>query len=213
VPIPRDWRAVIAVAELVIAQLARAPQPGAVKTRMQPVLSPQRAAELHAAMVSYICERLASWAPLQLWIHGDEAAPVFEECLAAGAGGLYHQQGEDLGARMAFIAEAALAEYRKVLLVGSDAPAIDPAYLSQAAQALDEVDVVFGPALDGGYVLLGLSSFVPGLFENIPWGSGEVLRRSIEVVEACGVGFSLLEPLPDIDRPEDLRYLPEDLDW
>ncbi len=210
-PSPAAWRVAIAVADLVIAQLARSPQPGRVKTRMLPALSPERAAELHAAMLLHTCRSLCDFAPLELWVDGDEQ--VFAECLAAGARGPFQQCEGDLGQRMAHIAERGLSRHSKIVLVGSDAPALDAAYLAKAAKALEEVDVVFGPALDGGYVLLGLSRHLPALFEGIPWGSGDVLQRSIEAVEASACSYALLEALPDIDRPEDLRYLPEDFAW
>lgn len=201
------------MAEFAIAQLARAPEPGRVKTRMVPALSPQRAAQLHAAMVLYTCRRLCRAGPLQLWVAGDEGAPVFADCLAAGAGKLCRQQGDDLGQRMAYVARQVLADHEKVILVGSDAPALDADYLEQARKALDASEVVFGPAADGGYVLLGLTRPVPELFSGIPWGTDRVLERSLESLERLGVTAVLLETLPDIDRPEDLRFLPDDLVW
>lgn len=201
------------MAEFAIAQLARAPEPGRVKTRMLSALSPERAAQLHAAMVLYICRRLCRAGPLQLWVESAEDAPVFRDCVAAGAGGPYRQHGADLGARMWHITQQVLEQFDKVILVGSDAPALDPDYLARARAALDRCEVVFGPAADGGYVLLGLSRPIPELFSDIPWGSDRVLQRSLEVLAGMGVTAELLETLPDIDRPEDLRHLPDDLAW
>lgn len=201
------------MAEFAIAQLARAPVPGRVKTRLLPHLSPLRAAQLHAALVLYVCRRLCRAGPLQLWVTGDEGAPVFADCLAAGAERLCRQQGADLGERMLHIVQQVLEDHDKVILVGSDAPALDGDYLQRARAALEHSEVVFGPAADGGYVLLGLSRPVPELFSGIPWGTHRVLQRSLEVLDRIGVSSSLLESLPDIDRPEDLRLLPDDLVW
>lgn len=196
-----------------MAQLARSPRPGAVKTRMLPELSADRAARLHAAMVAYICRRLCRFGPTQLWVAGEPESLLFRQCRELGALGPFRQCDGDLGERMAHIATLALAAHDKVILVGSDAPGIDSDYLGRARAALDRVDVVFGPAVDGGYVLLGLKRVLPELFTDIPWGTGKVLECSLGALEESGTDWLLLEPLPDIDRPEDLRYLPEDLVW
>ena len=193
--------------------MARSPEPGAVKTRMLPALSAEGAARLHSAMVMYICRRLMGFGPTQLWVSGDQRSPLFHQCIELGALGPFRQRGADLGERMAHIANLALRQHDKVILVGSDAPGIDRGYLEQARRALDSVDVVFGPAVDGGYVLLGLKRVVPGLFVEIPWGTGQVLERSLQALSESGNDWILLEPLPDIDRPEDLRHLPVDLVW
>ena len=96
-------------------------------------------------------------------------------------------------------------------LVGSDAPSIDAGYLKAARHALAEVDCVLGPALDGGYVLFGLRRFVPELFTGISWGEDSVLEKTLEKLAALGWSYRLLETLADIDRPEDLRHLPDSL--
>ena len=197
----------------VVAQLARAPAPGKVKTRLLTALSADRAAGLHAAMVRRIAGQLAAAGPLELWVAGDTSAPLFQECLQLGVRRLREQPPGDLGARMAHIAREGLASQDRVILVGSDAPGLSRAYVERALAALDVVDAVFGPALDGGYVLLGLRRFCAELFREIPWGTDEVLSASLAAADAAGCSHRLLEPLADIDRPEDLRHLPEDLQW
>ncbi len=199
--------------ELLIAQLARAPVAGEVKTRLLPALPPARAAELHAAMVLYICRRLSPAGHLQLWVQGDMSAPLFAHCLASGARSLQAQHGDDLGARMAHIVEVGLATADRVLLVGSDAPGLDASHVAAVAEGLERADAVFVPALDGGYVMLGLATRCPELFADMPWGTDRVLARSLDALQKVGRRAVVLDPVPDIDRPEDLRYLPEDLDW
>lgn len=201
------------MAELLIAQLARAPVAGQVKSRLLPALDAQRAADLHAAMVLYICRRLAPAGTLQLWIDGDSTAPLFRACLAAGAESLHQQRGDDLGARMSRIVDVGLEDFDKVILVGSDAPALNASHVGRVAAALEGSDAAFVPATDGGYVMLGLKAPCPELFTGVPWGTSEVLALSLSALAASGKRASLLEPLPDIDRPEDLRHLPDDLDW
>jgi rSAM/selenodomain-associated transferase 1 len=204
---------VVIVAELLIAQLARAPVVGQVKTRLLPALNPQRTADLHAAMVLYICRRLAPAGTLQLWVDGDSTAPLFRACLAAGAESLRQQRGDDLGARMSHIVDVGVEDFDKVILVGSDAPGLNASHVGRVAAALDDADAAFVPATDGGYVMLGLKAPCPELFTGLPWGTSEVLELSLAALAAVGKRAHLLEPLPDIDRPEDLCHLPEDLDW
>jgi hypothetical protein len=114
---------------------------------------------------------------------------------------------------MAHIALRALDAGREVILVGSDAPSLDADYVRRAVGELASADAVFGPALDGGYVLLGLRVFCEALFTDMPWGTDRVLEVSLSRLEAAGFSYRLLDALPDIDRPEDLRYLPDDLRW
>lgn len=123
-----------------------------------------------------------------------------------------------------------------VLLVGSDCPFIDVDYLNQAFESflVDDQDqlksstttssanpvsanpltfnsVCIGPAHDGGYVLLGMSELsseqVPTLFEDIPWGTDQVFKKTCDSLNAININFYLLPILHDIDRPEDLIYL------
>ncbi len=89
-----------------------------------------------------------------------------------------------------------------VVLVGSDVPGLTPFILREALDALEIYQVVLGPAMDGGYYLIGLKAGAPDLFSGIPWGSGNVFSRTIEKIERFGP--RILEKLQDVDTPEDL---------
>jgi uncharacterized protein len=195
----------------VLAQLAREPVAGQVKTRLQPHLSAREAAQLHELMVEHVCTMLCNSAAgaIQLWVDGDPEAQLFRKCRELGVDDVLLQQGADLGERMAHICKQGLLEHRAVILVGSDAPSMDCEYLNSAVDSLTEVDVVVGPALDGGYVLLGLGRYSAALFEGIHWGEDTVLTETLAVIDRLGWSYRLLEPLQDIDRPQDLRFLPD----
>ena len=199
--------------QLIFAQLAREPVSGQVKTRLIPALSALQAMSLHSAMVERIARTLcdSGLGEVRLWVDGDENHALFTRCRRLGVSVILRQSGGDLGERMAAICEQCLARAAAVVLVGSDAPSIDAGYLQTASQALAEVDAVLGPALDGGYVLFGLRRFTPELFSGISWGEDTVLEKTLEKLEALRWSYRLLETRPDIDRPEDLRHLPDSL--
>ena len=93
---------------------------------------------------------------------------------------------------------------RRVVLIGSDCPGISEKVLNTAFSHLHYYDLVLGPAIDGGYYLIGLTEPVPELFRDVPWGTSEVLAITLIRAARLGLRTILLEPLTDIDRPADL---------
>lgn len=190
---------------------AKAPLPGQVKTRLTPVLGPDGAARLATRMLEDTLRRAltAQIGPVTLCCAPDEAHSVFRA--AAERGVQLAQQGYgDLGARMQRALEQALRTSRSALLIGTDAPDLSPALLRQAAAALATHDAVFVPALDGGYVLVGLSRPCPALFADIAWSTGEVMRQTREQAARARISLCELAPLRDIDEPEDIEYVPKE---
>ena len=134
----------------------------------------------------------------------------------------YVQNGLDLGERMknAFI-EAFNDGYEKVILIGSDLPDISKDILNQGLSALNKNDVVFGPAEDGGYYLIGLTKPHYQVFNNKPWSKPNLLETTLNDLKNQNIKFTLLETLNDIDTFEDLKvsslynrlkqYVPEDV--
>lgn len=194
-----------------ILVFAKAPILGQVKTRMQPMLTEQQSLDLHRRMLRH-CLRQAchsAVAPVELWVTAEheywqDLSQQFEfrQCL---------QRGSDLGQRMAYALQQGLPGQQSRVVIGSDCPFIDASYLEKAFAGLVDVPVVLGPALDGGYVLLGLRQFDMALFEGIPWGSERVLARTQEQITAIGWSSVTLADLADIDRPEDLQQLQQQL--
>lgn len=98
-----------------------------------------------------------------------------------------------------------------VVLTGTDCPFISTDYLNHVVEAMDEYDVVIGPALDGGYVMLAMNQHYPELFEHIAWGTSEVYRATMATIKQLGLRCYEMPPLSDIDLPSDLpllRHLP-----
>ncbi|MBI5488040.1 MAG: TIGR04282 family arsenosugar biosynthesis glycosyltransferase [Deltaproteobacteria bacterium] len=195
--------------------LTRYPVPGRVKTRLIPALGAERAAALHgelARLTLAAAREARASAGCAVEVHhdgGDVAA------MAAWLGddvAFEPQVDGDLGRRLRYAAESALARRPgRVVLVGSDCPQLEARHLVDAFAALATSGVVLGPARDGGYYLIGLSRSAPELFDGIPWGTDRVLARTLEVIRSTGCSVLLLDPLADIDEPDDLRILPDAL--
>lgn len=195
-----------------IIVFARAARPGAVKTRLVPLLGAEGAAALHARMVEHALAtaRKAALGPVELHCAPDCDDDFFRFCSNRYRVELVSQAGGDLGARMSAAASTALAAHARVLLIGSDCPVLAARHLRAADQALlDEPAAVLVPTEDGGYVLLGLTRSDKRVFEGIAWGSDTVLGDTRARLRELGWSWRELETLWDVDRPEDYRRLIE----
>ncbi len=192
---------------VLLIQFARAPVVGKVKTRMLPHLSAEQACELHCELAEWTTRQLLLFeeGELELAVAGDTSHALFSRCRALGVTRVSQQCGENLGQRMYHALRGGLVEFESVILVGSDCPEIDVAYLRQAVEALQHADVVLGPATDGGYVLIGARAISAALFEGIPWGSDQVYASTLAALADTALSCAQLRPLNDIDRPEDLH--------
>lgn len=193
---------------------ARFPEPGRVKTRLEPALGPHGAAALHRSMAERTLRRLEGFR-VQVRFDGADADRVREWLGPARA--LRAQGPGDLGARLRRgFAEGFAEGADPVLAVGTDCPRLGPAEVRAALAALESKDAVFGPATDGGYYLVALRrrawSRAASLFDAVPWGGAEVLRASLAAARSAGLATRLLPALADVDRPGDLAELETELD-
>lgn len=191
----------------------RYPEPGTTKTRLIPVLGPEGSAALQrrlTARIAATARRLMRQRNLAVEIRYEGgSAALLRQWL--GEEFDYRPQDEGhLGQRMArCLTEAFAGGAKRALLIGADIPGITTAHLKRAFEILQERDLVFGPAQDGGYYLVGaraahFAKEPSYLGPGIAWSSPQVLARTLEEVRASGLSFSLLDTLADIDRPEDL---------
>jgi rSAM/selenodomain-associated transferase 1 len=185
----------------------RYPEAGKVKTRLIPALGPEGACELHRKMTELSLRQireLSAFRPLSIEVCFEGGRKnLMKEWLGPDLGFSPQAQG-DLGHRMekAF-QEAFRSGFESVVLIGSDCPDRTANVMEKAFEGLKNNDLVLGPALDGGYYLIGLRKPQP-LFAHIPWGSPEVFNLTREKAQALGLKVLFLETLQDIDRPEDL---------
>jgi hypothetical protein len=196
---------------------AKAPIPGQVKTRLCPPLLPDEAATLHGSFVLDTLDRTKTAVAALKWpvdrylACAPSATHVFFKILEERQGvKLIDQIGNDIGARMSHTFEVLFAHgYRQVLLIGTDVPTLPLDSFKQALTVLEHHDLVLGPALDGGYYLIGLRRMAPELFTNIPWSTDQVLRLTREKAETIGLKTSLIQPWRDVDTLADLEALIE----
>ena len=192
-----------------IILFTRCPEPGKVKKRLVPVLGEHGAANLQIDMTRHaleIARSLATTDKIVLEVHYAGGDKQRMQTLFGRDNVYIHQEGSDLGERMRFsMRKAFLDGAQGVVLMGADCPGITGATLRQAFAALRGHDCVLGPALDGGYYLIGLRQDQPGVFTSMPWGTDKVLERTLDAIQRLGLKAALLESLTDIDRPDDLH--------
>ena len=193
-----------------IVVFAREPLLGKVKSRLAIEIGAQEALAVYRAMLARLGQlltqaQIASW---DLWVTSNCSHKDFLSI--CNKTNIYIQNGQDLGARMDDAIQQTLRQenVESVVLIGTDCPALTERYLDQALLTLDSgTDVVLGPAEDGGYVLVGMRRPITALFEDIPWGTDQVMSRTLEALKANELSYELLDTLWDVDRPEDLVRL------
>lgn len=189
-----------------IVIFAKAPVAGSAKTRLIPLLGDVGAARLAQRMlVNTVDHALAAGlATPELC-----AAPHPDDASWAGhlpARVRLSDQGPgDLGQRLEAAARRVIDGGERILLIGTDCPALDGKRLAEAAAQLDQHDAVIHPALDGGYVLLGLARTDPSIFHSIAWSTTTVAATTIARIEALGWSLFVGDTLRDIDEPADLE--------
>lgn len=190
---------------------AKAPVAGAAKTRLAPALGAEGAAALAGRMLEHAVSTgcSAGFSRVEVCATPDADHPAFRRLASRYAIALSRQGDGDLGARMNRALTRALLSHERALLVGTDAPSITASMLQRAAVALHETDAVFIPALDGGYVLVGLRRAAPALFADMTWSTSEVMQATRRLARTHGLRWVELDPVADVDEPADLIHVPQ----
>ena len=195
--------------------MAKAPEPGQVKTRLCPPLSAQDAARLYR---SFLMDKIAQ-------VRGVSGAEPVVAYAPEGAAALFAglapdfqlvPQGDgDLSARLVAVFGRLFAVgFGAVVVTDSDTPTLPSPCLERAVASMTsgEHDLVLGPSQDGGYYLIGLRGLHHALFAGMPWSTPVVLEETLERARALGLEVALLEPWYDVDTGADLARLVSDLD-
>lgn len=194
----------------------RAPRLGEVKTRLAAQLGAPRALQLYRAMLRDCFALGHALSPNIATASCYTPADAFDgasELSALWSGARWPQRGDDLGARMLnALADARARGFERAVIIGSDAPDLPLDFLHAAFALLHANDVVVGPSLDGGFVLIGVARAVPdAIFDSIVWSRDDVCARLQSNLRAQNLKFARLEPWHDVDELAELQALRERL--
>lgn len=188
----------------------RYPEPGKTKTRLIPALGADGAATLQRQMTEYTLARVRQLqhqrpTTLEVRFAGGDLNLIGSWL---GFDLVYQPQGEgDLGTRMMRSLSVAFQDgIDRAVIIGTDCPGLNTDLMALAFEVQLSHDLVLGPALDGGYYLLGLRYFIPELFIGINWGTSEVLQQTVNIAKKLNLCIAYLPQLADVDRPEDLHF-------
>lgn len=197
------------IAASAILVFARAPVPGAAKTRLIPRLGEWGAARLQARLTARALRTArATGMHVELYAAPNGNHPFFRHVARTEQIRIERQRGEDLGERMRGAFERALRRHRFVVLIGTDCPALVARDLRRAVRLLQgSCDAVIAPAEDGGYGLIALRRVRAEIFQGIEWGGDSVLLETLSTMKALNFTCKLLRTVWDVDRPEDLQRL------
>ena len=198
-----------------VVVFGREPAAGRVKTRLAAGIGGRAAAQVYAVTLEYtLAVAVGSGARVVLSLAGQPSGAWAREIEIP----IELQTSGDLGDRMADAFRRRFAEGEtRVMIVGSDCPWMTAEHLRSAASALDQNDVVLGPAVDGGYWLVGQRPPGVDLFTDIPWSSHNTLDQTRRRLAEIDAAWTETERLRDIDTREELLValndpsLPEDL--
>lgn len=187
---------------------AKEPTDGEVKIRLSACLNEDQRIALYQCFLQDTLE-MARRAPCQAIkiFYVAKNGPVLLQSLAGDAE-LREQKGEHPGERMHHAFSSVLrGSGDKCVLIGSDAPDLPVELIARAFSALEDHDVVLGPAADGGYYLVGSKEPCAQVFEGVVWGSAEVFNKTKQNVEALGKNVFVLDGWFDVDDPVSLGAL------
>lgn len=186
------------------------PERGKVKSRLAHDLDDDTVLRLYECMVLDTIDVLNRAAtPFRICFDPPDAIDLVQKWLGRGHSYL-PQFGGDLGERMeqAFLRVFADGA-ADVILIGSDIPGLTDNLIADAFRSFSTHDAVLGPAEDGGYYLVGFkkSTFVPGIFRDMPWSTNTVFRKTVESMHRASLSVHVSPSCTDLDTKEDLWKL------
>jgi rSAM/selenodomain-associated transferase 1 len=200
-----------------LAIFCKTPIAGESKTRLAPLLGPEECAQLSACFIADLSNTIRA-----LTVDGDVAGvalytpkgtePALKQLLPQGFE-LLPQADGDFGARLdKGIQDLIASGHAGAILLNSDSPTLPRKILRAAVDAVRGEDkVVLGPAIDGGYTLIGLSRPHPHLFTRIPWSTAAVLETTLERAREIDLPAVILDAWYDVDDASSYAMLENEL--
>lgn len=184
--------------------IAKYPANGSVKTRLKGHMPDDKILELYTDLLDTTIQKLRNIDGVDTFIAFApvEAAPFFSRYKL----GLIPLPEGNLGARMFSAFQHVFNKnYENAVLVGADIPDLSSKTILHSLQTLSSNDLVYGPAKDGGYYLVGMRKLIKKVFEHIPWSSDQTLKISLQQADDSGYSVGFTETLSDIDTIEDVK--------
>lgn len=192
--------------------MAKAPIPDEVKTRLTPPLRPEAASLLYHNFLLDKIEQVKILEASLFVAYTPKTSESFFKSIVPARFSMICQKGEDLGERLSNVSKILFESgAKKVLILDSDTPSLPTILIQDGLSRLDDVDVVVGPCEDGGYYLIGTRSWIPELFQGIPWSTSEVANLTIAKARSLDLSVFLLNRWYDIDTMTDLKRLKRSL--
>ncbi|WP_296699238.1 TIGR04282 family arsenosugar biosynthesis glycosyltransferase [Algoriphagus sp.] len=183
---------------------------GKVKTRLAASVGDHQALEIYKTLIYHTYLQIQSIDAEKLVYFSEYVEPDFKK-----NENLIHffiQSKGDLGEKMSNAFRNQFEKgFDKLLIIGTDCPEITSEIVDKAFLHLENSEVVIGPAKDGGYYLLGMNRFIPGIFKNIKWSSDQVLKSTKLFLESNKINHSFLPILSDVDHLEDWELFKDKL--
>ncbi|PHI19533.1 glycosyltransferase [Lewinellaceae bacterium SD302] len=186
--------------------LVKNPIAGKTKTRLAASVGHPKALKMYRILMEYTQQQAAGLRDTErLLLYSDRVTHNDEwpdELYTKGV-----QEGPGLGERMENAFARAFAEgAERAVIIGSDCPGVTTELLQTALGALRDKDLVIGPALDGGYYLLGMRKSQPTLFRDMNWSTEDVAAETLARARKLGLSIAELVPLSDVDYLEDWEH-------
>jgi len=188
-----------------LIMFAKYPEKGKVKTRLAKDIGDEEAVKLYKEFVAMLVKEHASASyGFKIYATPDHRKDKFRTMYSWIS--FSSQVGYDLGERMYNALRTELQEHDKVIIIGSDLPVLSCSEIAKAFEMLDNHDVVLGPAMDGGYYLIGMNA-PQRIFSGIRWSTTTVLEQTMNRIKRQRLSHTLLDLKQDIDTVEDLNIL------
>ena len=177
------------------------PEKGKVKTRLAKTVGDDKALAIYKALLAHTRQIALSVAGTR-YLFYSHSIPPQDEWSSNDFQKLLQAEG-DLGDKMTTAFETVFQQHQPVIIIGSDCASLTSVIIKKAFQQLEKHDFVIGPAMDGGYYLLGMKQFQYKVFENISWSTETVFQHTIDHITTLNRSYFLLPTLSDIDYEED----------
>jgi rSAM/selenodomain-associated transferase 1 len=191
--------------------MAKVPEAGKVKTRLQPTLTPQQSAELANCLLQDTVSKAETLQYRLIIAYSPIDERSFFDSFTNHNFTLVAQVGVDLGEKMFNAFRFAFEQnLDSIVMIGTDSPTFPSEFIEKAFEILREKDSVLGKTEDGGFYLIGMSKLDKKIFENVEWSSLKTFEQTKNNLENLGFRLGELPVWYDVDEPKDLARLRED---